>query len=96
VLVGLAVHAVLHVKARQEAGQEIVARFVADHPNAFQGDSVALLQCIYRNPDLPIELRMDAASKCARFERPVPMAAAVRDVTPVPQAAASWIRRLSC
>src|SRR5215469_7398996 len=42
-----------HVKARQEAGQEIVARFVADHPNAFPGDSVSLLQCIYRNPDLP-------------------------------------------
>jgi hypothetical protein len=73
-----------HVKARQEAVQEIVARFVADHPNAFPGDSVALLQCIYKNPDLPLELRMDPASKCARFERPVLMAAAVQNMSPVP------------
>ena len=40
-------------------------------PNAFTGDSVAFLQSIYKNPEIPLRLRIDAAAKAARFERPM-------------------------
>jgi len=71
-----------HTRRRREAARKILAHFELEHPDAFPGDAVSLLQCIYRHPDLPLEVRIDAASKCARYERPALTAAVVRDVTP--------------
>jgi hypothetical protein len=70
------------VKARREAARQVVAQFQVDHPDAFPGDAVSLLQCVYKNPDLPLEVRIDAASKACRFERPALAATLVRDMTP--------------
>ncbi len=47
-------------------------------PGAFEGDGVAYLQTVYRDPHQPTELRMDAAAKAARFERPTLAAIAVQ------------------
>jgi hypothetical protein len=73
-------------RKRREAvrvvSQAVVAQFETEHPDAFQGDSVDFMRCIYRNPTLPLDVRLDAASKAARFERPALMAAAVKDLTP--------------
>jgi hypothetical protein len=73
-----------NTKARREAARQIVQRFEIDHPNAFPGDAVSLLQCVYRNPDVPLEVRIDAASKAARFERPALAATLTRDVMLIP------------
>jgi hypothetical protein len=73
-----------NVKARREASQQIVRQFQIDHPDAFTGDAVALMQCIYRDASLPLEIRLDAASKAARFERPALAATLTRDMTPMP------------
>ena len=47
-------------------------------PGAFEGDAVALMQAIYRDPAFSMEQRLDAAAKAARFERPTLAAIAVQ------------------
>jgi hypothetical protein len=59
-------------------------QFQIDHPNAFPGDSIDFLRCIYRNPDLDLAVRIDAAGKAARYERPTLAAVAVREISPQP------------
>ena len=57
-------------------------QFQLDHPNAFPGDSLDFLRCIYKNPDLDLAVRMDAAGRAARFERPTLAAVAVQQAPP--------------
>jgi hypothetical protein len=38
--------------------------------SVFPGDSVDLLVSIYKNAELPLAIRLDAASKAAPYERP--------------------------
>ena len=76
--------------ARREASREVLQRFDLEHPEAFQGNALALLQMIYRTQTLPLEVRLDAASKAIRFETPALGATLVRDVTP-PASPQSWI-----
>jgi hypothetical protein len=64
--------------------QEVAIRFKAEVPAAFDGDGVAFLQVVYRDPAQPIELRLDAAKAASRFERPALAATLTRDMTPVP------------
>jgi hypothetical protein len=52
-----------------------------EHPDAFPGDAVALMQCVYRDQSLPLPIRLAAATAAARFERPTLAATMVRDVT---------------
>jgi hypothetical protein len=62
------------VKARRAVQRDLVAKvvkqFQIDHPDAFQGDAVSLMQCVYRDASLPLDVRIDAAKAVARFERP--------------------------
>jgi hypothetical protein len=51
-------------------------------PNAFEGDAVAYMQTVYRDPSFSQELRLDAAAKAARFERPTLTAVAVQQAPP--------------
>lgn len=37
-------------------------------PNVFEGDGVAYMQSVYRDPSFPTELRLDAAAKASRYE----------------------------
>lgn len=39
-------------------------------PDAFEGDGVAFLVAVYKDPRIPLETRIDAAGKAARYERP--------------------------
>lgn len=39
-------------------------------PEAFEGDGHALMVAIYKDPRLPLDMRLDAASKAARYEKP--------------------------
>ena len=64
-----------------EAAMEVVAaQFKRQVPEAFDGDGVAFLQTVYRNPGVAVEVRIDAAAKAARFERPTLSAVAVREM----------------
>jgi hypothetical protein len=72
-----------NTKTRREAAQQIVQRFQIDHPDAFPGDAVSLMQCIYCDASLPVEIRLDAASKAARFERPALAAVMTNDASGV-------------
>lgn len=55
-----------------EAAMEAVAvKFAEAVPDAFNGDGVAFLQTVYKNPALPLPMRLDAAAKAARFARNV-------------------------
>lgn len=37
---------------------------------AFEGDAHTFLQWVYKNPDFPIEIRLQAATKALRVEKP--------------------------
>jgi hypothetical protein len=49
----------------------VAAQFAEAVPDAFQGDGVAFLQTVYKDPTLALAVRLDAAAKAARFERPM-------------------------
>ena len=50
-----------------EAAMKVVAsEFAEAVPDAFAGDGVAFLQTVYKDPRLPLSIRMDAAAKAAR------------------------------
>ena len=55
-----------------------VAAFEGAVPSAFEGDAVAFMQILYRDPAQPVELRLDAAKVAAKFERPTLSAVAVQ------------------
>src|SRR5689334_20372416 len=67
--------------AKLELSRKVAVQFQLDHPNAFPGDSLDFLRCIYKNPDLDLAVRMDAAGRAARFERPT-LAAVAMQQTP--------------
>ncbi len=83
-----------NTKARREASRAVIERFETETPEAFQGNALALLQMVYRTQTLPLEVRIDAASKAIRFETPALGATLVRDVTP-PASPAELDRRIT-
>ncbi len=62
----------------EAAARAVAERFKAEVPTAFDGDGVAYIQSVYRDPSFSHELRLDAAAKAARFERPTLAAIAVQ------------------
>lgn len=58
-------------EARERQVQEAAAKIAAAMGGkAFDGDAHALLMAIYKNEELPIELRADCAKAAIRFEKP--------------------------
>lgn len=53
--------------AIEEASRQAVAALGSD---AFVGDAHAFLASVYKNPDLPLEIRILAAGKALRVEKP--------------------------
>jgi len=49
--------------AVEQAMQVMAEKLKQVVPDAFEGDGVAYLQTVYRDPHQPTELRMDAAAK---------------------------------
>ena len=74
----------------------LVADVTAEFPGeVFDGDAVALLQCVYKDPRLPWEIRLDAAKAAAKFERPTLSAVATKDLTPLPGTPAAMEQRIA-
>lgn len=58
-------------KNKKTLALEAAARkAAADIDEAFEGDAHAFLQAVYKNPDMPIEVRIMAASRALRVEKP--------------------------
>jgi len=61
---------------RKKLQRELVGKALSEQMrailgvDAFPGDGVALMQLVYKNPELPIELRLEAAKCAAPYERP--------------------------
>ena len=80
--------------AVEAAATEVAQRFQVEVPNSFDGDSVAFLQLVYRDPTQPMELRVDCAKAASRFERPALQATLIRDATPTPATRAEADQRI--
>ncbi|MEO9875317.1 MAG: hypothetical protein ABJM26_04865 [Anderseniella sp.] len=50
--------------------EEAARKAAADIDGAFDGDAHAFLQAVYRNPDVPLEVRIMAAGRALRVEKP--------------------------
>lgn len=46
------------------------SKAMATVEGAFEGDAHAFLQTVYRNPEVPLEIRILAATKALRVEKP--------------------------
>ena len=55
--------------------EAVKQKAVADIDGAFVGDAHAFLQAVYKNPDLPLETRIVAASRDLKVEKPTLSAA---------------------
>jgi hypothetical protein len=59
--------------ARNKRTVEVLAapdNVLATMVEPFEGDGVALLQLVYKDPRQPLSIRMNAASLAAKYERP--------------------------
>ena len=70
--------------AIEAAAQAVAVRFKAEVPTAFDGDGVAYLQVVYRDPRQPVELRIDCAKAASRFERPALAATLTKEIDSTP------------
>jgi hypothetical protein len=62
-------------------------------PEHFQGNSLALLQAVYRDTKLDLRLRVDAASKALPYELPKPeFATLAGDVVPLHERLRAYAR----
>jgi hypothetical protein len=53
---------------RTAAREQAVAEMLNVIPEASQGDAHAFLMAIYKDPTMPVEMRIDAAKKAIHFE----------------------------
>jgi hypothetical protein len=59
--------ATIRREAAVKAANDVLGKLL---DNAFDGDAHALLCAVYRNPDVPLDLRLDAAKAALRCEKP--------------------------
>lgn len=87
-----------------EAAVQVAAAVLAEViPDAFEGDAHAFLMAVYKDPRNPIDLRLDAAGKAIRFEKPALAAVdhttlggkVTFSVSAVPLSAEEWLDKHS-
>jgi hypothetical protein len=57
-------------REREAAMQEAAARLEGTIDGAFQGDAHAFLTAVYKDPAMPLNVRVDAAKAAVSFEKP--------------------------
>lgn len=60
---------------------------------AFEGDAHALLIAVYKNPEVPLNLRVDAAKAAVGYEKPR-LNASEHNIRGGEEAVAEWLRAL--
>jgi hypothetical protein len=81
---------------REAATKEIAAQIEKSVGGAFEGDALAYLMSVYKDPLKPENLRIDAAKAAIRYERPAlaPVAQAPEsDFVPLAERLAYYERR---
>ena len=80
-------------KEREAALQEAAARIEGTIEGAFQGDAHAFLIAIYKDPEMPLNVRVDAAKAAISFEKPR-LQASEHNLTSSDQSIAEWLRAI--
>jgi hypothetical protein len=57
-------------REREQAMREAAEKLADVLPGAFQGDAHAFLMTVYKDPQMPIERRIDAAKAAVGYEKP--------------------------
>jgi hypothetical protein len=74
----------------REVKAKAIEQLKIEHPDdAFDGDSLDFLRCVYRNPDFDISVRLDAAKAATKYERPSLQAVITKDVSSLPTTSAA-------
>lgn len=58
------------IKRLRSVMREVALKIGKLVPDAFEGDGHALMVAIYKDPRIPIDMRLDAAAKAAPYEKP--------------------------
>jgi len=55
---------------RAQAMKKVARELKQHNPQLFEGDAHALMMAIYKDPKLPLSIRLDAAKAASKFEKP--------------------------
>jgi hypothetical protein len=80
-------------KEREAAMQAAAARLEGTIEGAFQGDAHTFLVAIYKDPSMPVHLRVDAAKAAVAYEKPRLNASDV-NLRQSDQSVMDWLREL--
>jgi hypothetical protein len=78
---------------REAAVQAAAALLDGTIAGAFEGDAHAFLIAVYKNPELPINLRVDAARAAIGYEKPR-LNASEHNLRSSDQSVAEWLKAL--
>ena len=80
-------------KEREAAVQEAAARIEGTIDGAFYGDAHSFLIAVYKDPEMPLNVRVDAAKAAISFEKPR-LQASEHNLTSSDQSIAEWLRAI--
>jgi hypothetical protein len=82
-----------HTKEREAAIQAAATRIEGTIDGAFHGDAHAFLIAVYKDPELPLNIRVDAAKAAVNYEKPR-LNASDHNLKSSDQSIAEWLRML--
>jgi len=78
---------------REAALQEAAARIEGTIDGAFQGDAHGFLIAVYKDPEMPLTVRVDAAKAAISFEKPR-LQASEHNLKSSDHAIADWLKAI--